>query len=900
MPQLFRQIQSLLHENRTAASAALALLLAALGFYALHRLLLEVHLDDVGAALQALKPWQIGEAVAFTTISYLLLTLYDVLALKIIGKSLPWRTAALASFTSYTLSHNLGLGLLTGGSARYRIYSAKGLSAADIARIIATAGLAFWAGVVVTAAAALTLYPTRLAIGPFVVTPGVQRAVGLGVLAGTAWLMAKARAPGRKLRIFNWHLPLPTAGQALSQIGVAGLDLAVASAALYVLVPGADIQLFPQFFLGYALAIVVALLTHVPGGIGVFEAVIVAALPNLDRSALLAALVAYRAVYYLLPLLLAAAMLVIHEQRTWRGPFGSAVRISQSVLAGISPVLLSALTFVGGAILLVSGSLPAIPQRLHILRHIAPLPFVEASHISASLAGTGLLLLAPGLFKRLDGAFILTRSLLVAGAVFSIAKGFDFEEASILLLIAGLLQWSRRSFYRRTAFTIGTFSPGWFVAVGVALGLSLWIGLFSYKHVDYQSELWWQFAWNGDTSRFLRASFCAAVLLIAAIVVRFGNPAAQRGTLDEVRFPDGRAAFAGTDRADAMLAWTGDKRFLHSQNGKAFLMYQVQGHSWIVMGDPVGPQCEWPDLLWRIRERADTAQGRLLLYQISARTLPIAIDLGLQLVKYGEEARVDLARFTMDGSDARGLRYAERRAIREGARFAIIPAAQVAGFLPELRAVSDGWLKAKGHAELAFSVGRFDSSYLTRFDCAVVRHEGRIVAFANIWATANHNELSVDLMRHADSMPYGTMDLLFANLMRWGRDNGYRWFVLGVAPLSGIEARRLAPVWARASALLYRHGDRFYGFSGLRAYKEKFSPVWEPRFIAGPNSLALARAMLDLRILVGGGRRSAARNPMPDAERSAFNVDVAALIEEPCQACGLAFQAGSAKECAIP
>lgn len=837
------------------------LFLAALGFYALHRLLAEVRLHDVRAALNGLQTWQIGAALGLTAGSYLLLTLYDVLALRVIGKPLPWRTAALASFTSYTLSHNLGLSVITGGSARYRIYSANGLEAADIMRIIATAGVTFWVGVIVMAGTALAIHPASLVIGSVSIPMWLQRTSGFGLLAGAVWLVLKARKPGQSVRIFGWSLPLPTASQAIALIIVAGLDLSFASAALYVLVPDVRIDMFPLFFLGYALAIIVALVTHVPGGIGVFEAVIIAALPHIEKPALLAALVAYRAIYYLLPLLAAGMLLAFHERKLWRKPVGSALRLSQSVVSGIAPMLLAALAFIGGGVLLISGSLPAMPYRLHALRHFVPLPFVEASHIGASLAGTGLLLLAPGLYKRLDGAFILTRLVLLAGAAFSLAKGFDYEEAIILVVIAGILQSARTSFYRKTAFTMRSFSAGWFAAICVALGLALWIGIFSFKHVGFQSDLWWQFAWKGDASRFLRASFAVAVLLIGAILIRLFSPSTPRSTADEIQLPIGEAAFADSDRTDAMLAWAGDKRFLRSGNGDAFLMYQIQGHSWIVMGDPVGPRAEWPDLLWSIRERADAAQGRLLLYQISTEALPIAIDLGLQLVKYGEEARVDLAKFTLDGPDAKSLRHAERRALREGVEFAVIPAERIAETLPDLRCISDGWLKAKGHSEKAFSIGRFDPAYLARFDCAVVRKSGRIIAFANIWATDNRNELSIDLMRHAEDMPYGTMDYLFIRLMQWGREQGFRWFSLGIAPLSGIEGRRLSPIWARASALLYRHGDSFYGFEGLRAYKDKFSPEWVPRYIAGPHGVGLARSMIDLQTLVGGGRGSAARRP---------------------------------------
>jgi phosphatidylglycerol lysyltransferase len=846
------------NRHRTVIGLIIGVSLATLGFFALHRLLFTVHFKDVRTAIHALSGIQIATALCLTALSYFLLTLYDALALRIIGKPLPYKTAALASFTSYTLSHNLGLALLTGGSARYRVYSAAGLETRDILSVIATASMTFWLGVVVMAGAALAFYPSHTALGPFLVTIGAQRTFGFLILVVFGVLLGYAAGRHKSVRLFGWHLSLPSASQAIAQVAIAALDLAAASGALFILVPGVTMHGFPLFYVAYALAIIAAMISHVPGGIGVFEAVILTASPTVARPGLLAALVAYRAIYYLLPLMIAAILLAAHERRHWREPLSRALDVTQSLTAAIAPMLLAALAFMGGVVLLVSGSLPGVPYRLALLHDLLPLPFVEASHIAASLAGTGLLLLAPGLYRRLDGAFLLTRALLVAGAAFSVVKGIDFEEAIILLTIAGLLQWTRKAFYRHTVLTAEFLSPSWLIAVTTALALSLMIGFFAFKHSAFQSELWWQFAWTGDSSRFLRASFSAAIGLVGAILVLLFRPVTPKLAVQD----DGLSndlVFDECERTDAMLAFTGDKRFMRSPTGNAFLMYQVQGHSWIVMGDPVGPKDEWPDLLWTLRDRADAAQGRLLLYQISTEALPLAIDMGLHLVKYGEEARVPLAHFTLDGPEARPLRYASRRAEREGAVFEIVLATDVASLIPQLRAVSDAWLKAKGHDEKAFSVGHFDPAYLARFDLALVRAGGQIVAFANIWPTANRAEISVDLMRHVDDMPYGTMDYLFVSLMAWGRDKGYRWFTLGIAPLAGIEARRLAPIWARAGAFLYRHGDSFYGFEGLRAYKEKFSPVWEPRYIAGPSGVGLARALIDLQTLVGGGRNSAAR-----------------------------------------
>ncbi|WP_448538177.1 bifunctional lysylphosphatidylglycerol flippase/synthetase MprF [Sphingobium yanoikuyae] len=841
-----------LRRYQTPLSVGLVVLLAALGFVALYHLLHDVHVRDIRAAFHALGPAALIPALLLTAISYVTLTFYDVLALRSIGRPLPYGTAALASFTSYTLSHNLGLSLLTGGSARYRIYSAAGLGVADVARVVAIAGATFWGGVLTLAAAMLVWRPETLSMGDVRLSAPALRVAGSLTLAAMIGLILYADRQGRMLHFGRMSLPLPPASRIFCQIGIGVLDLAAASAALFVLVPGISLHAWPAFFLGYALAIVAVLLTHVPGGVGVFELVMLAALPGVDRPQLVAALLAYRLVYYILPLLIAVGIIVAQEGWRWRQPLRRTLRGLQAVTTGLAPIMTAALVFLGGAILLVSGSLPAVPHRVATLNSVVPLPFLEASHMAGSLVGAALLILSAGLYRRLDGAFWLTRILLLAGAIFSLLKGLDYEEAAAMLLIAALLQWARPAFYRRTQLIADAFTPGWLATVAVVLGLCVWIGFFAYKHVEYQNDLWWHFAARADASRFLRASLAVAVLLIGVALWRLLRPAATIPALASNAAVPPEAALALAERTDANLAYIGDKRFLASDGGTCCLMYQIRGHSWIVMGDPVGARSEWADLLWRLREQADAAQGRLLLYQISQDMLPLAIELGLQIVKYGEEAHVDLASFTLDGPDAKPLRYAERRAAREGASFEIIPAAMLDKEMDRLAEISAHWLQAKGHKEKCFSVGRFDRAYMARFDCAVVRQEGRIVAFANIWAAADRSELSVDLMRHDDGAPYGTMDFLFIHLMLWGKAQGYRWFNLGLAPLSGLEARRLAPLWSKLGALLYQHGNALYGFEGLRAYKDKFGPEWEPRFVAGPQGLSFGRALLDLQALIAG------------------------------------------------
>ena len=135
----------------------------------------------------------------------------------------------------------------------------------------------------------------------------------------------------------------------------------------------------------------------------------------------------------------------------------------------------------------------------------------------------------------------------------------------------------------------------------------------------------------------------------------------------------------------------------------------------------------------------------------------------------------------------------------------------------------------------------------------MVRHEESIVGFANVLAGAQKYELSVDLMRYRPNAPAAVMDYLFVQLMLWGQTEGYEWFNLGMAPLSGLDVGPLAPLWNHLGTLVFRHGEHFYNFQGLRQYKEKFAPQWEPRYLASPGGLRLPRILTNVATLISAG-----------------------------------------------
>ena len=242
-----------------------------------------------------------------------------------------------------------------------------------------------------------------------------------------------------------------------------------------------------------------------------------------------------------------------------------------------------------------------------------------------------------------------------------------------------------------------------------------------------------------------------------------------------------------------------------------------------------------------------------MFYEAGAADLPVYLDLGLSLHKLGEEGRVPLDDFSLTGGVRKGLRQSLHRMERLGCRFEVVPPAGVPPLLDELQVISDAWLANKHTREKRFSLGFFDRRYLSQLPLAVVRRAERMVAFANVWAGISREEMSIDLMRYGDDAPPGVMEYLFAELMLWGKAQGYHWFSLGMAPLSGFQHHPLAPLWNRLGAFLFRHGGHFYSFEGLRAFKDKFEPVWEARYLASPGGLVVPMVLTHVAALISGG-----------------------------------------------
>ena len=833
----------------------LSLTVFGLALFFLHNELNSIQPAAIAKQIYAIPKINIFLAIVFATCGYLTLTGYDALAMRYIKRDVPYRKTAVTAFMAYAVGHNVGMAALSGGSIRYRMYSLLGLSASEIAQIIAFVTLTFALGASLLLGIAIFTLPNSetaiLKLSAFQLDLIASFLIALPII----YLLLTKFYP-QPVTVRHWKIAIPSTSIGLKQIVLATIDLSFAAATLYILLaPELNMSFFS--FLGiYLIAIAAGIISSVPGGIGVIEAVLLAALPQVDRSVLLGTIIVYRLIYYIAPLCIALLMLTISEIRLRGKTIKGAAEKTEHLITSLAPSVIAIAVFLAGVVLLVSGSMPAVESRLSFISKGLPLPLMELSHLAGSVFGVGLLIIARGLQRRLHGAYLAALMLLVLGILSALFKGLDYEEAIILGVILVFLFASRDEFYRQESLRTQNLSKSWIFSIIAVLAIVLWVGLINYRNVAYSDQLWWKFAFQADAPRSMRAFIVVAIsVLIFSLskAIRLKSiPTAFTFDTDSSELQTALTEYALDPSANAALM--GDKYFLWSKDRTGFLMYGISGDSWIALGDPIGPLNVHKELVWAFRELVDQHDGRTVFYQISSESLALYVDMGLAVAKLGEEARINLTDFTLEGSKRAEFRQAVNKAKRNGASFEIIKKEELANYLPELRVISDNWLNDKSASEKSFSLGAFSDEYISKFDCAIVKANGATVAFANLWTAPNSKELSVDLMRYSTDAPKGIMDYLFVELMLWGKEHNYQSFSLGMAPLSGLEERSLAPMWHKIGHLIFSHGEKLYNFEGLRSYKGKFDPEWLPKYIAYSGKMvSLPKALFDTSKLISGG-----------------------------------------------
>jgi phosphatidylglycerol lysyltransferase len=849
------------------ASILVVLVLFYVALWVLRREIHASHFADVIQYIKQMPTEQFLVVFLASMGSYFALTFYDALGFWNIKKSFDYPKIALTSFISYSFSHNIGAAVITGGGIRYRFYSALGLTAGETANVLVICGSTYWVGFLAMGSVFFFLQPPEL---PDSIHLPFHSVLPLGIFCGislSVYLLMTVFLKGTlininfkitrwiKWNIFQLKFPMPSLNIAMGQMAAACCDWVCSGGALYLLLPKSSLS-FSSFLAIYLLAQIVGFLSQVPGGLGILEAVMMILLePVIPRSEVFGALLAFRLIYYLIPFVLGLVSFATYEIIRNKEGFKRALQILNRWAPDFLPHVYAVLAFLSGAMLLFSNASPEVNRQMIWLNEFLPLSFLESAHFLTGMMGAWLLVLGRSLQQRLESAYYFALVLLGLGILGCFFKGFAYQEALLLLCLFIALLFSRGYFRRKGSIFQQRYSPLWItVILFVWLG-SIWLGFNNYRYEDYSNDLWTTFDIVEDAARFLRSSFGAtAVLLIFSIIslISPSQPETEFPKSDEL--DKAQEALGHFNKSYACLALLGDKALLFNKKRDAFLIYAIEGKSWIVLGDPVGHEKDREDLVTRFRNLCRIKNAMPVFYQVDQNHFQFYLNLGLTVLKISEEARVVLSSFQLENVSADLKNTFQRFKEKEDYEFDVIPSDGVQAHIKELRAVSESWLSFHKTREKGFSAGFFQASYLKRCPVAVVRKEGKIVAFANILQSHGKAEASIDLLRSVSEEPKSLDDYLLLEVMFWMKNKNCQWFNLGTAGILDMEESPLAPFEQSLMEILSPY-IRVSHLTEIRKEKDRFMPEWSPKYLAYSANLSLEVAFNNIASLISRGNR---------------------------------------------
>ncbi len=828
----------------------LIMLIAAL--WMLHLELQEYSLQEFRDGLMAIPAWNLALAVLLTLLNYAILICYDWLGIWYIRHPMRFGRVALASFLGYSVGNNFGL-LFGGSTIRYRLYSTWGLSAAEIVKLLFILAITFWIGLFALSGVVFLIDPLPIPV-EFRLPVTSTRPLGV-LLTALAIGYLIASAVGKPIRLGRREFHPPPFGLSLAQFLVAAIDLLVAAAIVYVLLP-ASIQISYFHFVGiFLLAQVAVFVTQVPGGLGVLEMSLITLLaPAADaKPDLFASLMAYRLIFYLTPMAIGIGLLGAHEviaqRKHLKRAFGF---LGGAWTPDIAPRFTALLVFFCGICVLFAAALPVDDERMAILNSLLPLWFIELSYFTTGIIGVLLLLLSRGLYRRIGIAYWLSLPTLLIAILVALTGSLGYVQVIILLTAFCVVAPIGHYFHRRGKLFSDHFAWHWLIAVAVVLMLAFWLFWFGYKKRDDLGLDFWHIALHADSQRSLRALLGALVMAIGYYTVRLlqisiGRPEAT--THRELQIA--RSIVAHSTESAAYLALLGDKRLLFNEANTAMMPWSIRNKSCVALGNPIGPVEDAIQIAWDFYDMCQQQGFWPVFFLVNDRYATLYQEMNLQLFHVADDARVDLRRFEIELPERQILRQSRNTVLADGYRFRVVSAADVESILPDLQRIANLWQQDRGGRPWQFSSSFYAPEAIVGSPVGILETESRVVAFASLWCSAGHEELAAGLIRYLPDSPAGTLDVVLTESMLWGQSQGFRHFNLGPAPLAQWHSDRHQAVRAQLMNVAFRLSRHFYSYQGLRNYLERYAPDWQPLFLASPRDRALDTVISDIAALIG-------------------------------------------------
>ncbi|KRN88469.1 bifunctional lysylphosphatidylglycerol flippase/synthetase MprF [Ligilactobacillus ceti] len=602
----------------------------------------------------------------------------------------------------------------------------------------------------------------------------------------------------------------------------------------------------------YIIASVIGIVSMVPGGLGSFDVFMIVGLTGLGVNSEIAVvwLLFFRIFYYIVPFVIGTVFFA-HEMGSQINEFFDG--IPKSILQKTAHVIVTVFMYISGIFLLLEAAVPNFVFSNSFLMKIYPYTLFFLHQTTNIVFAVLLIGMARAIHAKVQRAFWPTLVILMVGVVNTLVATYTPVLAGFLIVVMICVILARKELYRKQlrysvnemildgSIFITTFII--YVIIGVINSPKY---LKTHRIPDgllFPGQKIWLSGFMG----LLIASVVVAVLIKYFAESRdpfkYSNYSNDR--LDRIL-----AKYPGNEVSH--LAYLRDKNiYFYTVDGedKLFYMYRRVADKLIIMGEPVGDSAYQEESLIEFMEKADMYNYELVFYEVDRDFTMLLHEYGYDFIKMGEEGYVELADFTLQGKKRRAQRALMNKFEREGYTFEIVQPPFSTEFMQEMKEVSDSWLN--GQVEKGFSLGFFDEEYLNKAPLAIVNDsEGKLVAFANFMPMDGKEVLSIDLMRHSKEAPSGIMDKIFISLFEYGRDEGYKYFNMGMAPLSNVGQSRYSFIEEQVAHFIYEYGYRLYAFQGLRAYKNKYVTKWFSKYTAYRKRSSIIVTMLELVYVV--------------------------------------------------
>ncbi|MCR1951294.1 bifunctional lysylphosphatidylglycerol flippase/synthetase MprF [Clostridium sp. DSM 100503] len=610
-----------------------------------------------------------------------------------------------------------------------------------------------------------------------------------------------------------------------------------------------------QFFPIYVMAIIFAMISMIPGGFGSFDLTLLLGLKefNIPSEQVLLLILLYRLSYYVVPIIIGIALFVIdlymkinHEAR----------EVISRINSKIAQFTLSMLILANGLYLIffdysyVERYLPDKDKILNI--DIA----IFSIFISVFL---GFILIVISTLISSKSRVIYYAMIGVLGAI-TFGVFFDkyiYHEYILLAITWVLIIFSRKRFYRKGF--IFTWKSAIKCIIFILIILSLYILLTNKMEREYIVEAELEnliLAFEAYKNKEICLGITGAIgsILLVIFFLKFNK---------FNKFPKEKLDI---ERVEELIQKYGGSRLIHyvflddkyiyiNENEDVLFQYQISGDKIIILGNPVGNRKEFFDAIREFLEKADLYGYTLAFCGIDSDIIPELHDLGYEFMKIGQDAIIELDKFSLEGKKNKSNRQAIGRIEKAGYKFSVVSPPLSSNLFEELKDVSDEWLN--GQVEKGFCVGFLDREYIERDKIVTVRNsEGELKGFASIMPMYDDKTLSVDLMRFKKVEVNGIMDYMFANIFLYGKQNGFEYFNLGLAPLADVGRSKYAFLREQVAYQIFVYGNSFYSFKGLKRFKDKYASKWDDRYLAYKKGSSVIITIIQLMRIISKKRKS--------------------------------------------